>query len=136
MGCLEARARAWEIGLRARSTPPGGGPFALVAALQTELRLSAAAEPGRDARSAGDAARIEVRMRPRLSWSLGRQAREAVPLFDDGQHGDGAAGDSVFAATWTPEISGEITVHQVMATGTNAAGNPFERLSVLGVSVE
>jgi len=58
-----------------------------------------------------------------------------VILFDDGQHADGAAGDNVFAATWTPEVTGEFTV-QVMATGTDAAGNPFERLSVLGVSVE
>ncbi len=142
-GVLGLRAGAWEIGLRARSTPPGGGPFALVATLQTGLRLSAAAEPGRatPGQPVTLRAQIESADAPQAVvvqaevFADPADAREAVPLFDDGQHGDGAAGDNVFAATWTPEISGEITV-QVMATGTDAAGNPFERLSVLGVSVE
>jgi len=142
-GVLGPRAGAWEIGIYAHSAPAGGGPFALVATLQTGLRLNAAVEPG------GAAAGQPVTLRAQVESADAPQAvavqaevfadaadaRETVSLFDDGQHGDGAAGDNIFAATWTPSAAGEFTV-QVMATGTDAAGNPFERLAVLGVSVE
>jgi len=142
-GVLGPRAGAWEIGLYAHSAPPGGGPFALVATLQTGLRLSAAVEPGRvtpgqpvTLRAQIESADVPQAVAVQAELFAGpANTRETVILFDDGQHADGAAGDNVFAATWTPEVTGEFTV-QVMATGTDAAGNPFERLSVLGVSVE
>lgn len=141
-GVLGPRAGAWEIRLLAHSTPPGGGPFALVATLTTDLRLSAAVEPG--AVEAGQPvtvrARLESAERPQAAAARAEVAvgsageREPVELFDDGQHDDGAAGDGESAGTWTAQGPGEVTI-QVSATGTDAAGNPFERLTVLGASV-
>jgi pimeloyl-ACP methyl ester carboxylesterase len=141
-GVLNPRAGAWEIGLNAKSAPPGGGPFALVATLETDLRLSAEVTPGTV--DAGQPVTIRARVESaEAPQAVAARALlpgpivgefETVELLDDGQHDDGAAGDGVFAETWTPTRAGEVSV-QVTATGNDAAGNPFERLAVLGVSV-
>jgi len=57
-----------------------------------------------------------------------------IALLDDGQHQDGAAGDDTFGGVWRAGEAGEYTV-VIVATGTNSAGNSFERLSVMGVEV-
>jgi hypothetical protein len=56
----------------------------------------------------------------------GGAGTDLIFLSADGQGG--------FAGQWMPETAGEYTV-EVMATGLNDAGQPFERLGVLGVSV-
>lgn len=40
---------------------------------------------------------------------------ESIALFDDGIHGDGPAGDGLFAGTYAPTVPG---IHMVEATGT------------------
>jgi pimeloyl-ACP methyl ester carboxylesterase len=131
-GVVEPRAGAWEIGLTARKTPPGGGPFAVLATMDTDLALAAAIEPG--APRAGQPARLTARLSgPQPPQEVALQARIS-----------GATGDTVvlplepegdaFSATWTPPASGEYTI-VVEAAGVDEAGNPFERLSVLGASV-
>lgn len=141
-GVLNPRAGAWEIGLTAQHTPQGGGPFALVASLQSDLRLNADVSP--DVARVGQPVTVLARLESAGALqatsalalaSTGPRANEVVvDLFDDGRHEDGAADDGLFSGTWTPTAGGEHTV-QVIATGTDAIGNPFERLSLLGVSV-
>lgn len=140
-GVIGPKAGAWELGLTASSTPPGGGPFAVVATLETGLRLAAEIEPA--ALEAGQTALITARMQAEAPLrSMTATATVAGPdgegvtveLLDDGAHADGAAGDGVFGGTWTPGSAGEYTV-QVAARGEDGAGNPFERLAVLGAAV-
>ncbi len=44
-GVVAPKAGVWEIGLTATETPPGGGPFAVLATMDTDLRLTADATP-------------------------------------------------------------------------------------------
>jgi hypothetical protein len=48
------------------------------------------------------------------------------PMFDDGQHDDGVAGDGLFAGDFPTSMAGDY-VAQVEARGTNAVGRPFVR---------
>lgn len=52
----------------------------------------------------------------------------ALPMFDDGLHGDGVAGDGVFGATYPAGVSGE-HVAQVTVSGTSPDGTTFLRTS-------
>jgi hypothetical protein len=131
-GVINPRAGAWEIGLTAVETPPGGGQFALVATLQSDLQLDAGVTPAIAA--VGQPVAVSARLTsPQPVQGATVQAQIAggagtdlIFLSADGQGG--------FAGQWTPETAGEYTV-EVMATGLNDAGQPFERLGVLGVSV-
>ena len=49
-----------------------------------------------------------------------------VAMFDDGLHGDGAAGDGVFGGSFIADMAGEYQA-QVMARGLTPAGLPFVR---------
>jgi hypothetical protein len=143
-GVVGPRAGAWDIGLTARETPKGGGPFALVATLDTDLMMTAEAAPATV--PAGSPVTIRATLQAAEPWqqaeataqawrSDARADVETVALFDDGAHDDGAAGDGAFAGIWTPADPAEYTV-VVSMTGTDAAAAPFERLSVLGVAAE
>lgn len=143
-GVQGPKAGAWEIGLTAQETPPGGGPFAVVATLDTDLVMSGEAIPGRV--RAGSpvilSATLSAPVRPQSAtvraeiWDGAQPASKAqVELHDDGQHGDGLAGDGAYAATWTPVAAGEHTV-VITATGKDGTGVPFERLVVLGVQAD
>ncbi len=143
-GVLGPKAGAWEIGLTAHETPPGGGPFAVVATLDTDLAMSGEVKPGTvhvgspvtltatlsaPVRLQSATVRAEI-------WDSAQPASKAqVELHDDGQHGDGSAGDGAYAATWTPVAAGEHTV-VIAATGKDGTGAPFERLVVLGVQAD
>ncbi len=56
------------------------------------------------------------------------------PLFDDGQHGDGAVGDGVYGALFQIPFAGESVV-QVDLRGRRADGSPFHRTTQHLVSV-
>lgn len=47
-------------------------------------------------------------------------------MFDDGNHGDGLAGDGVFGGSFVPYQTGKF-VAQIIARGTNAGGEAFIR---------
>lgn len=131
-GVVEPRAGAWEIGLTAKKTPSGGGPFAVLATMDTDLAMTAEISPG--APQVGASATITSRLtaaqppqqasaRARILGPAGEPV--VLPLAQAGE---------TYAATWTPAAPGEYTI-VVEVTGIDAAGNPFERLSVLGASV-
>lgn len=131
-GVVNPRAGAWEIGLTARETPPGGGPFAVLATMDSDLQMSAAASLGTTAvgqpvqiRAALAGAAQDVIMRAEL--------RSATPGAEPLTVDMTAFGDE-YVVLWNPVAAGEYTV-VVQAEGRDGAGNPFERLSVLGVSV-
>lgn len=48
------------------------------------------------------------------------------PMFDDGLHNDGKAGDGIFGGVFNAELIGEYQT-QVIAHGTTPEGNPFIR---------
>jgi len=48
-------------------------------------------------------------------------------LFDDGRHGDGAAGDGVYAARVTPSSAAGLWTVRVEARGSDAQGHEFAR---------
>lgn len=48
------------------------------------------------------------------------------PMFDDGEHGDGTAGDGVFGGSFPAELAGDYQA-QVVARGTTPEGRPFVR---------
>ncbi|MCU0507580.1 MAG: alpha/beta fold hydrolase [Anaerolineae bacterium] len=130
-GVVEPRAGAWEIGLTARKTPPGGGPFAVLATMDTDLALAAEIAPG--APRAGQPARLTARLSgPQPPQQVSLQARISGPADESTVLPLQRDGDA-FAATWTPGAAGEYTI-VVEATGLDAAGNLFERLAVLGAS--
>jgi hypothetical protein len=141
-GVLNPKAGAWEVGLTARETPPGGGPFAVVATVDTDLVMTAEASPA--VAAAGSDVTLRATLAPvdaLMEVTVQAQVRDgtgesvtAVQLLDDGSHGDGATGDGTFAATWRPEKAGEYTI-VIAATGKDGAGSAFERLAVIGVPV-
>jgi pimeloyl-ACP methyl ester carboxylesterase len=134
-GVVEPRAGAWEIGLTARKTPPGGGPFAVLATLDTDLALSAEVDPA--ALSPGQPAQISARLvGPEPLAQATAQARITGPSGDVVvvPLAPLATAGAAFAEAWTPGASGEYTI-AIEVTGVDAAGNVFERLSVLGASV-
>jgi pimeloyl-ACP methyl ester carboxylesterase len=142
-GVLNPKAGNWEVGLTARETPAGGGPFAVVATVDTDLTMTAEADPAVTGPGADVTLRAELRSAaaPKEVTVQAKVREEAtgsiteVKLFDDGAHGDGAAGDGVFAAPWRPKKAGEYTV-VIAATGKDSTGSAFERLSVIGVQAE
>jgi pimeloyl-ACP methyl ester carboxylesterase len=132
-GVVAPKAGAWEIGLLAKETPPGGGPYAVLATMDTDLALAAEAAPA--AVRVGQPVRLAARLSapsPPGSVALQAQIRDASggePVVID-LAGEGAG----WGATWTPAGPGEYTI-VIQATGTDAAGNAFERLSVLGATI-
>lgn len=75
-------------------------------------------------------ARIEARV-----LYPGAAAWRTLPLYDDGQHSDTAAGDGVFAAVLpAAEQAGLCQVH-LAASGTTPAGHPFEREAYLTATI-
>jgi pimeloyl-ACP methyl ester carboxylesterase len=143
-GVAGPRAGVWEIYLTAKTTPPGGGPFALAATLDTDLIMSADAQPAiARAQSpvvlsvrlsaANSVQKAHVRAQVRRE---GRgEAAATLDLFDDGKHGDGAENDNLFAAMWTPNQAGEYAV-AITATGIDGSDSPFERMSLVAVQVQ
>jgi hypothetical protein len=131
-GVVGPKAGAWEIGLTAKTTPPGGGPFAVLATMDTDLTLAAQASPGSP--GAGEPVRLTAQLSgtqpPQEAAARARIASATgdTTTLDLAPDGDG------FSATWTPDGAGEYTI-AIEVTGTDGAGNPFERLAVLGASV-
>ncbi len=135
-GVIGPRAGAWEIGLTASQTPAGGGPFAVMATVDSDLRMTAEVTPPIVA------ARQPVTLRAALQAPAPPQAVRAIALV---RLEEGAAepiqvpleqvGDGAFAATFTPDRAGDWTV-TIALTGRDASGAPFERLSVLGFTVQ
>ncbi len=142
-GVLNPKAGAWDIGLTARETPPGGGPFAVMATVDTDLVMTAEATPAVTAPGSDVVLRAALKPAEGLAdvavTALVRNETDGstaeLALFDDGGHDDGAAGDGIFAATWRPATAGEYTA-VISATGKDGAGNPFERLAVIGVQAQ
>jgi hypothetical protein len=142
-GVIGPRAGAWEIGLTATETPPGGGPFAVLATLETDLQLTAQASPGLV--TVGQAVRVTAA----LSGSEALQdVRVTAVVRGDGTGAQGAAAPEAtsvalqpeaqgggFAAAWTPTRPGMYTI-SIEATGKDAAGNAFERLAILAIEVQ
>jgi hypothetical protein len=134
-GVIEPRAGAWEIGLNAKKTPPGGGPFAVLATMDTDLGMTAEVEPA-VARSGQPVAIRAQLLGPQPPAQAVAQARITAPSGEvsvlplTAPATDGAS----FSGAWTPAANGEYTI-VIEVTGADAAGNLFERLSVLGASV-
>ncbi|MEM6795310.1 MAG: choice-of-anchor X domain-containing protein [Acidobacteriota bacterium] len=55
-------------------------------------------------------------------------AEQTLTMLDDGRHGDGAAGDGVFGASFTPAEAGEFQA-QVVVEGSTPEGLPMVRTS-------
>jgi hypothetical protein len=51
---------------------------------------------------------------------------QSFPMFDDGRHGDGAAGDGVFGASFPAQVAGH-HLAQVIVSGSHAHGVPLMR---------
>jgi len=131
-GVVDPKAGPWEIGLTAAETPPGGGPYALMATVESDLRLTAEVAPG--VASAGQPvmlrARLEASTRPQTAQANAQvrlEGSEAQPV----EVSMVAGADGVYTAEFTPDRPGDWTV-VIAITGRDGAGNPFERLSVLG----
>ena len=131
-GVIDPKAGPWEIGLTAAETPPGGGPYAVMATVESDLRMSAEVAPGTipagqpvtlraQLQAPAPAQDVRAVAQVRLEGS-GTEPIE-VPLV--------AGEDGAYAAEFTPDQPGDWTA-LVAITGRDAAGNPFERLSVLG----
>ena len=143
-GVQGPKAGAWEIGLTAQETPPGGGPFAVVATLDTDLVMSGEVKPGMvragspvilSATLSAPVPLQSATVRAEIWDGAPAGGRPQVELHDDGQHQDGLAADGAYAATWTPVAAGEHTV-LITAAGNDGTGVPFERLVVLGVQAD
>ena len=141
-GVLGPKAGDWEVAMTATETPAGGGPFAVVATVDSDLTLHAQASPAladvgtpimlqaslKPADSVSNAV-VEAEIRDAAGTTVGR-----VILRDDGVAGDQAVDDGVFSATWQPSAVGEYSV-VLAVTGQDGEGSNFERLSVLGIEV-
>jgi pimeloyl-ACP methyl ester carboxylesterase len=131
-GVIDPKAGPWEIGLTASETPPGGGPYAVMATVESDLRMTAEAAPGITSagetvvlRAALDAPAPPQEVRAVAQVRLeGSDAEPVEVVLAEG-------GDGVFAAEFIPDAPGDWTA-VVALTGRDADGNPFERLSVLG----
>jgi pimeloyl-ACP methyl ester carboxylesterase len=132
-GVVGPKAGAWEIGLTAKSTPPGGGPFAVLATMDTDLALSAAATPG--STQVGQPVRLSAQLSAAQPPSEVSARARIVGPQGDATTVELAEEGAAFAATWTPTAEGEYTI-TIEVTGLDAAGNKFERLSVLGAVVD
>ncbi len=80
-----------------------------------------------------DAAVTDARVSARLAPASGLAAPVDLDLFDDGLHGDGAAGDGHYAASLAelPDADGGWSV-RVDAEGTSLRGHPFARTGSSG----
>ncbi len=143
-GVAGPRAGVWEIYLTARSTPAGGGPFALMATLDTDLVMTAEAQPAvtraqtpaiLSARLAAGSSLQKAQVSAVVRRDGQSGAGATIDLFDDGRHSDGAAGDGLFAATWIPDRAGDYAA-AITAAGIDGSGSPFERMSLIGVLVQ
>ncbi len=133
-GVVSPKAGAWEIGLTAKETPPGGGPFAVLATMDTDLGMTAELSP--PAARAGQPVSITaglsgpgplqgVTMRALIRDAALRAEPDVVDLQQQGDQ---------YTDSWTPPAAGEYTI-VVRAGGSDNAGNPFERMVVLGASI-
>jgi hypothetical protein len=101
--------------------------------MDTDLALTAEAAPA--------AARVgqPIRLAATLSAPVAPQGVSVTAQVRDAAGGepmviDLPAEGAGYGASWTPSAPGEYTI-VIQATGADAAGNPFERLAVLGASV-
>jgi len=131
-GVIDPKAGPWEIGLTASETPPGGGPFAVMATVESDLRMAAEATPGVTAvgqpvtlRAALQAP--EAPQEARAMAEVRLEGSDAAPVEIEMSRVD----DGAFSVTLIPDEPGDWTAI-IALTGRDAAGNPFERLSVLG----
>jgi hypothetical protein len=74
----------------------------------------------------GDAALVAASVTARLAPPSGA-AGAAFRLFDDGRHGDGAAGDGLYAARVNPGGAAGLWTVRVEARGQDARGEAFAR---------
>ncbi|MGQ9828818.1 MAG: VWA domain-containing protein, partial [Roseiflexus sp.] len=58
-----------------------------------------------------------------------------LPLYDDGRHGDGAAGDGVYATTFIGPFTPGTATFSVVASGQSSVGEPFIRQGELSTYV-
>lgn len=131
-GVIDPKAGPWEIGLTASETPPGGGPFAVMATVESDLRMAAEAAPGVTA--VGQPVTLRAALQaPEAPQEAGASAQvrlegsDAAPVDIEMSRVD----DGAFSVTVIPDEPGDWTAI-IALTGRDAAGNPFERLSVLG----
>lgn len=85
----------------------------------------------------GESPAAAVRVSARLA-APGRPAGDAIPLFDDGRHGDGLAGDGHWAARVEdlPAADAGLWDVRVDADGKRADGSAFERTGGTGFVAE
>jgi hypothetical protein len=131
----------WTLSLRAE---PGAGrqgfvliegdPSTELASYQTHARqlvgeqigltaLLTAGKGNEPVKLGLDAGRIDTAM---LRVTLPDGQIRTYPMFDDGLHGDGKAGDGVYGGTFPAELSGQYLA-QVVVHGRNADGAPLVR---------
>jgi Mg-chelatase subunit ChlD len=65
----------------------------------------------------------------------GQPVALTLPLYDDGRHGDGAAGDGVYATTFIGPFTPGTATFRVVASGRSSAGEPFTRQGELSTYV-
>jgi hypothetical protein len=65
----------------------------------------------------------------------GQPVALTLPLYDDGRHGDGAAGDGVYATTFIGPFTPGTATFSVIASGRSSAGEPFTRQGELSTYV-
>lgn len=135
-GVIDPKAGPWEIGLTATDTPPGGGPFAVMATVESDLHMTAEVAPG--SVPAGQTVTLRAALQ---APETPQEAKATVQVRLEGSDTDPVAiemavgDDGAFTADFTPDQPGDWTAI-VALTGKDAAGNPFERLSVLGFLAE
>ncbi len=116
---LEGDSATQLYAAQAKSAQQPGQPVSFMASLYTDEADSDA----KVGRGAGRVASAEMRVTDPES---GAQAR--YPMFDDGAHGDAAAGDGIFGGSFVPASSGNWLV-QVVVSGDNSAGAAIVRTS-------
>ena len=135
-GVIDPKAGPWEIGLTASETPPGGGPFAVMATVESDLRMSAEAAPG--VVTVGQPVMLSATLQaPEAPQEVQAVAQVRLEGTDAGavQIPLAPGDDGAFTAAFTPDHAGDWTA-VVALTGLDATGNPFERLSVLGFQAQ
>jgi hypothetical protein len=65
----------------------------------------------------------------------GQPVALTLPLYDDGRHSDGAAGDGVYATTFIGPFTPGTATFRVVASGRSGAGEPFSRQGELSTYV-
>jgi Mg-chelatase subunit ChlD len=65
----------------------------------------------------------------------GQPVALTLPLYDDGRHGDGAAGDGVYATTFIGPFTPGTATFSVIASGRSSASEPFIRQGELSTYI-